>query len=59
MTKMFHKGGNVKNFKVMGESKVSENLWVNGGFYFDKDRKTRTKDSDFAFGLSYKFLNLE
>ena len=53
--KTFHKGGNVKSFKVMGESKVSENLWVNGGFYFDKDRKTDERHDLPFFGLSYRF----
>ena len=53
--KIFHKGGNVKSFKVMGESKVSENLWVNGGFYFDKDRKTDERHDLPFFGLSYRF----
>tara|TARA_B100000963_G_scaffold250045_1_gene219011 strand:+ start:322 stop:954 length:633 start_codon:yes stop_codon:yes gene_type:complete len=53
--KTFHKGGNVKSFKVMGESKVGGNLWVNGGFYFDKDKKTNERHDLPFFGLSYRF----
>tara|TARA_B100000900_G_scaffold294285_1_gene253079 strand:+ start:505 stop:1140 length:636 start_codon:yes stop_codon:yes gene_type:complete len=53
--KIFHKGGNVKSFKVMAESKVAGNLWANGGFYFDKDRKTDERHDLPFFGLSYRF----
>ena len=53
--KIFHKGGNVKSFKVMAESKVSGDLWANGGFYFDKDRKTSERHDLPFFGLSYRF----
>ena len=53
--KIFHKGGNVKSFKVMLESRVGGKLWANGGFYFDKDRKTDERHDLPFFGLSYRF----
>ena len=53
--KIFHKGENVKSFKVMFESRVGGNLWANGGFYFDKDRKTDERHDLPFFGLSYRF----
>ena len=42
-------------------NQVSENLWVNGGFYFDKDRKLTERHDLPFFGLhtDFKFGAIE
>ena len=54
--KIFHKGGNVKSFRLLIYSKIAGGLYANGGFYFDKDRKTDERHDLPFFGLTYRLF---
>ena len=55
--KIFHKGGNVKSFRVLFYSKIAGRLYANGGMYFDKDRKTDERHDLPFFGLTYRVFD--